>query len=54
MALPAFLAMALSMINPEHMNSLFRDPIGQTIVVTGIVMQIIGWFWIKQVVKIEV
>jgi tight adherence protein B len=54
MALPAFLAVALTTINPEHMGQLFRDPIGKSMIVAGICMQVIGWFWIRQVVKIEV
>jgi tight adherence protein B len=54
LALPAFLALALSVINPEHMEMLFQDPIGQAMIVGAIIMQALGFFWIKQVVKIEV
>jgi tight adherence protein B len=54
MALPAFLAFALSFINPEHMNRLFEDKLGQMMIVGTIIMQAIGFFWIKQVIKIEV
>jgi tight adherence protein B len=54
MGLPAFLAIALSFINPEHMNLLFEDQIGQMMIVACLVMQAIGFIWIKQVVKIEV
>ena len=53
-ALPAFLGIALSMINPDHMDMLFKDRIGHTMIVAAIVMQIIGWIWITRVVKIEV
>lgn len=54
LALPAVLCIALSFINPEHMNLLFRHPIGQMLLVTAIVLQMIGYIWIKQVIKIEV
>ena len=54
LALPAFLALALSYINPEHMDTLFKDPIGQFMIMAAIVMQTVGWFWIKRIVKIEV
>ena len=54
LALPAFLAVALSFINPDHMALLFRERIGQTLLVGAIVMQVIGFVWIKKVVKIEV
>jgi tight adherence protein B len=53
-ALPAFLGVALSMINPDHMDMLFKDRVGHTMIVAAIVMQIIGWIWITRVVKIEV
>jgi tight adherence protein B len=54
LGLPAFLAVALSYINPDHMKLLFEDKAGQMMVVASIVMQAIGYFWIKQVIKIEV
>jgi tight adherence protein B len=54
LALPAFLAIALAFINPEHMQLLFREPIGHMLLGVTAVMQTAGYFWIKQVVKIEV
>jgi len=54
MALPAFLALALSFINPEHMNRLFDEPVGQMMIMVSIVMQAVGFIWIRQVIKIEV
>ncbi len=54
MALPAFLSVALMFINPEHMNLLFEERVGQLMILACIVMQAIGFFWIKQIVKIEV
>jgi len=54
MALPAFLAVALMFINPEHMNLLFEERVGQLMILACIVMQGIGFIWIKQIVKIEV
>jgi tight adherence protein B len=54
LALPAFLAVALSFINPEHMQLLFRERMGHIMIGIAVIMQAIGYFWIKQVVKIEV
>jgi tight adherence protein B len=54
LALPAFLGIALMFINPEHMQLLFREHIGHMLLLAAIIMQIVGYFWIKQVVKIEV
>jgi tight adherence protein B len=54
LGLPAFLAVALMFINPEHMRTLFTVHMGQMMVMGAIVMQAIGFVWIKQVIKIEV
>jgi tight adherence protein B len=54
LALPAALAVALSFINPEHMGLLFHEHMGQMMLVGAIVMQTIGYIWIRQVIKIEV
>ena len=54
LVLPAFLGVALMFINPQHMNLLFTEPMGQQMIIGAIVMQAIGYMWIKQVVKIEV
>ena len=54
LALPAALAVALSFISPDHMKLLFREPMGQTMLVGALVLQTIGFVWIRQVIKIEV
>jgi tight adherence protein B len=54
LALPAVLSIALMFINPEHMNLLFRERMGQQLLMGALTMQAIGYFWIRQVVKIEV
>jgi tight adherence protein B len=54
LALPAALAVALSIINPDHMQLLFRERIGQMMLMGAIVMQTVGYVWIRQVIKIEV
>jgi tight adherence protein B len=54
LALPAALAVALSFISPEHIRSLFTTRMGQTMLIGAIVMQTIGFIWIKRVIKIEV
>jgi tight adherence protein B len=54
LALPAALAIALSFINPEHMQVVFRERVGQLMLTGAIVMQTIGFIWIRQVIKIEV
>ena len=54
MALPAALGIVLNFLNPEHMDLLFREPMGQMMIMGAIVMQTVGYFWIRKVIKIEV
>jgi tight adherence protein B len=54
LALPAAVGTALSFINPEHMQLLFRESMGRTMLGGAVVMQTIGYLWIKRVIKIEV
>jgi Flp pilus assembly protein TadB len=54
LALPAALAVALSFISPEHIALLFRERMGQMMLVGAMVLQTIGFIWIRQVIKIEV
>src|SRR5438105_1449940 len=54
LALPAALAIALSSISPDQMQLLFREPMGRMMLAGGVVLQTVGYFWIRQVIKIEV
>jgi tight adherence protein B len=54
LGLPVFLALALAFINPEHMQLLFTERLGHMMLGATVVMQTVGYFWIKQVIKIEV
>src|SRR5262249_12071211 len=54
LALPASLGVVLSYLNPEHMGVLFTEHMGQMMLIATVILQTIGYFWIKQVVKIEV
>ena len=54
LALPAALGVALTFINPDHMNLLFREHMGQMMLLAAIGLQAVGFFWIRKVIKIEV
>ena len=54
LALPAVLGVVLSYLSPDHMNTLFTEPMGRTMLLGAGVMQTVGYFWIRQVIKIEV
>jgi tight adherence protein B len=54
LALPAALACALMVINPAHMNLLFTERMGRLMLMGTVVMQTIGYVWIRKIVTIEV
>ena len=54
LALPAFLAIALSFLNGEHMAPLFQEPMGRAMLVGALALQTVGYFWIRKVIRIEV
>jgi len=53
-ALPIILFSMLYMINAEYMSILFTDPIGKILIVVAITMQLIGFMWIRKIIKIEI
>jgi tight adherence protein B len=54
LGLPAVLAVALMFINPEHMNLLFTERMGRLMLMGTVVMQTVGYVWIRKIVTIEV
>ena len=54
LSVPPLLGFALMTINPEHMDLLFHDSVGQMVLMVAMTMQVIGFFWIRRVIKIEV
>jgi tight adherence protein B len=54
LALPAALAVGLSILSPDQMKLLFFERLGQTMLAGAIVLQTIGFFWIRRVIRIEV
>jgi tight adherence protein B len=54
LSLPPALAIVLRFINPSHMELLFTDKLGQTMLITVMIMQVVGFIWIRKVIRIEV
>jgi tight adherence protein B len=52
--LPAALGVMLTFINPDHMALLFKHPTGQSMIMVAIVMQFVGYLWIRKILDIEV
>lgn len=53
-ALPVFLAVAVSSVNPEYMNVFWTDPRGHKLIALGIAMQITGILVIRRIMNIKV
>lgn len=54
LSLPPALAIMLLMMNPDHMEPLFHEKLGQMMLVGASVMQLVGFIWIRKVIRIEV
>ncbi len=52
--LPPILGVAMYIINPNYMKTLFNTTVGQLLILGGIVLALVGFFWMKKVIKIEV
>jgi len=54
MAMPPIIVTVMLVLNPGFIHPLFADPIGHTLVVAGLVLQTIGYFVIRKIIKIQV
>lgn len=51
---PFIIAFVLNLINPKYMSVLWTTPIGNNVILVGLVMMLVGGYWISQIVKIKV
>jgi len=54
MGLPPIIVVVMLIMNPGFIRPLFTDPMGHTLVVGGIVLQTMGYFVIRRVIRIQV
>jgi tight adherence protein B len=54
MALPPIIVIVMLVMNPGFIRPLFDDPIGHTLLVSGITLQTIGYFVIRRIIHIQV
>lgn len=52
--LPIVVAGAIGFLQPGYMQMLITDPLGQTLIVMAIALQLIGYVWITRIVNIRV
>lgn len=53
MAMPVFIAVVVTFINPGYTDVFFTEPIGFLMVVASLVMFAVGGFWMSRVIKIK-
>jgi tight adherence protein B len=50
-AIPPIMGIMIYFLNREYILRLFTDPLGIKILITGIVLQVIGYFVIRKVIQ---
>jgi tight adherence protein B len=53
-ALPIFLAIYISVMNPGYMDVLWRDPRGHKLIAVAVTMQILGMLMVQRIMKIKI
>ena len=54
MALPPTIVVIMTLLNPGFIRPLFTDPIGHALIVGGITLQTLGYFFIRRIIRIQV
>lgn len=54
LSLPPALALVMVFLNPEYLNKLFTHPMGQQMLAGAIVLQFVGFLWIRKIIDIKV
>ena len=53
-ALPIFVALAVTVMNPEYMSVLWKDPRGHYLIAAAMFMQVTGMLIVKKILKIRI
>jgi tight adherence protein B len=54
MALPPTIVVIMLTLNPSFIQPLFTDPLGHALIVAGITLQTVGYFFIRRIIRIQV
>ncbi len=52
--MPPIIGVMIYVLQPDYIKGLFHNTLGVVAVIAAIVMSIIGWFWLRKIVDIEV
>lgn len=53
-SLPFVMLLVISLLNPGFANVFFKDPLGQQIGITGLIMMAFGIVWMRKIIRIHV
>jgi tight adherence protein B len=53
-AVPPITGILMYLVNPDYIGTLFRDEMGQKMLATAIVLQVVGFFVMKQIARLKV
>jgi len=53
-ALPIFVALAVTVMNPEYMSVLWKDPRGHYLIAAAMTMQVTGMLIVRKILKIQI
>jgi tight adherence protein B len=51
--LPVALGGVIYLMNPDYIGLLFTDPAGRAMLAAGVGLQMIGYFWISRILKLD-
>jgi len=54
MALPPIVLLLMFLVNREIVLPLFTEKVGQRILQTAFGLQLVGWYWLRRIIRIEV
>ena len=53
-ALPIFLAVYMSVMNPDYMSVMWHDPRGHNLLFVAAIMQILGMLMVRRIMRIKI
>ena len=53
-AVPIFIASVVTIMNPEYMSIMWKDPRGHKLVALGIALQLVGMLFVRKILKIKI
>ncbi|HKP81947.1 MAG TPA: hypothetical protein VJT69_08010, partial [Pyrinomonadaceae bacterium] len=53
-ALPIFIALAVTVLSPEYMSVLWKDPRGHYLIAAALFMQITGMLIVRKILNIKI